>query len=541
MGSILKSTTAVALGYAVAAAGTGLWMDAGLRASVQRHTEQALRLAGSEVAARLAGGGEVAVQARRAAAAGAGDALEVSDVAVVSAANEMRFRNGRGTLPAFHIAAVPATPGLYRVSVPLPGAVYPPRDVRITFTDGPLQDWLHGLRRRLALGLLAGGAFTVGLLQVRRPRERRAPDTSAIAERAVQGLERVLRAEHAGWVLIDADARVQAMGETAVELLGGAESDVHWRRLVPHVRRAIGGSRAAGRAILDADVTHRALPARLHMELHALDATRQNWLVVIGERASHEALEADLSAATRQRALAQLHAGTAHDLRAPLNAMVVNLELLRQSVAQPEGDGEQAARRRSYVTVLAEQLNRLSARVQALLHSLEPVGETSEPIDLAALLAELQSSIASQARVQQVALDWDLPPVGPQLMGSAVALRQALLNVLVNALQAMPQGGHLGVRLARLPQHAEVEVLDTGPGIEPRLRERIFERYYSTRADGTGSGLYVARRVIERHGGSIEARAVPAGACFSVRLPCALESGAAELEAAVAPASGADD
>jgi signal transduction histidine kinase len=98
-------------------------------------------------------------------------------------------------------------------------------------------------------------------------------------------------------------------------------------------------------------------------------------------------------------------------------------------------------------------------------------------------------------------------------------LRQALINLFLNALQAMPRGGVLEVRAAAQGGTAEVIIDDTGPGIPEEIRGRIFQPFFTTKATGTGLGLAVVKRIVEGHGGSIEARAAPSGAEFCVRLP----------------------
>jgi signal transduction histidine kinase len=116
-----------------------------------------------------------------------------------------------------------------------------------------------------------------------------------------------------------------------------------------------------------------------------------------------------------------------------------------------------------------------------------------------------------------VSIDADLPDVcvDPELM------RQAFVNLGVNAVQAMqPAGGYLDVRARRRDGGVEIEFEDTGPGVDPDIRERIFEPFFTTKPNGTGLGLAIVRQAAEAHGGAVEVRsAIGRGALFTVRLP----------------------
>jgi signal transduction histidine kinase len=140
------------------------------------------------------------------------------------------------------------------------------------------------------------------------------------------------------------------------------------------------------------------------------------------------------------------------------------------------------------------------------------------------LVAETFKLLEAKAHAQGVSLDLDLEQGLPLVPASPAALRQVLLNLATNALQAMPNGGQLHCRTRQQKQERAVEitVTDTGPGISPKDREHLFEPFFTTRPEGTGLGLALCREIVLQHGGVIElvAQSGP-GATFRVVLPTA--------------------
>jgi two-component system, sporulation sensor kinase D len=187
----------------------------------------------------------------------------------------------------------------------------------------------------------------------------------------------------------------------------------------------------------------------------------------------------------------------AHELRAPLAAMMVNLDLLQDGLADD--------RQERYVGVVREELVRLNRSLAAMLSQTIPPSEARQRFDLKALVQELGALLAPQARRQQVEVLLDLPAEEAPLVGARDRLKQALLNVAVNALEAMPKGGQMRMELAMEGARARVAISDTGRGIPAELLERIYESDFTTKGNGSGIGLYVARTLVHFHGGTIQA------------------------------------
>jgi signal transduction histidine kinase len=249
-------------------------------------------------------------------------------------------------------------------------------------------------------------------------------------------------------------------------------------------------------------------------------------------------------------ALGRLSAGVAHEVKNPLNAMMIHLELLRQQVApaaaRPSiGSGRAAAAlavdpvERSealqHVDVIANEIRRLDAVVQGFLKFTRPEDLTLQPLALQALLDEIVPIVrpeAERARVQLIVECDDVPDVN----GDPAMLRQAFLNLALNACQAMPNGGTLRIhceavrpsapskrhadRRARSGRRVSVAFSDTGVGIEPEHLQRIFDLYFTTKENGSGIGLSMVYRTVQMHDGEIEVQSTPgAGTTFRLLLP----------------------
>lgn len=225
--------------------------------------------------------------------------------------------------------------------------------------------------------------------------------------------------------------------------------------------------------------------------------------------------------ASHMRALSGLFHGLVHDLKSPINSLVVNLELLKASISESPDVGRQ----KRYVRILDEELVRLNRSVERLLPAAGPPQEQRGRFDLRELVEQTSELLSTTARHQSVKYRLQLPDEGRAVSveGYRDHVKQALLALAVNALEAMPGGGRLEVRLDAGAGEAVLTVSDTGEGIPEEVAERIYEPYVSTK-DGhhEGIGLYVARSVVESTNGSIHHEALPdGGSRFTLTLPLA--------------------
>jgi signal transduction histidine kinase len=247
------------------------------------------------------------------------------------------------------------------------------------------------------------------------------------------------------------------------------------------------------------------------------------WLEVLGsllagsvERRTRAVAENDqkLLRAEQMMALGQVAAGVAHELRNPLTS-------IKGLVQVNERDLEDRGMPVEDLAVIEHEIRRMERTLQTFLDFARPPKPDRRRADIAEIINRVLSLAGGRARKQQVALHL-LHPDAPVLAEvDEDQIQQLLLNLVLNALDAMPQGGHVEIEL-RQPQDGLLEILirDTGPGIAPQILPKVFETFVSSKETGVGLGLPLSRRIAEDHGGSLAAYNLPlAGACFVLRLP----------------------
>ncbi len=307
---------------------------------------------------------------------------------------------------------------------------------------------------------------------------------------------------------------------------GGLEKS--WERMTPLLREEGVAAGAGLPPRVDLTTEPAGEGRRLRLELFAIQEDgAEGYLGLVRDRGAVEALETDLRLATRLRGFAAVYLGMAHDVRSSLAAVGVHVDQLGELLADEGSDGPGRTRsqlRRSHLATLQQELRRLDASLYTLLTEAAPPSEVEERFDLRVLLLEVEQVLAAQAKRQRVALSTDVPDAPVLLDAARDHLKQALLNVALNGLEAMPDGGRLAVGLEAHGDRARVQIRDSGPGIPPERVGRIFEMHYTTKATGTGVGLYVARSSVEAAGGAIRVESAPgSGTRFEIELPVAAE------------------
>ena len=329
-----------------------------------------------------------------------------------------------------------------------------------------------------------------------------------------------------GVVVLRSDLEAGYVSERALELLGCPDRAAFSgpaTRLRDGVRNALLG--AVAREDGSRKTTLDVAPGgrRLSAEIHPLTAEEGGGhLVLLSDPQAIEALEADARLASQLEGLGRVYRAMAHELKAPLSAMMINLDLLRESLTIGEAaERERQQRQRRYVDVLRDELNRLNRSLYGILTQTVPETKALE-FDLGASLQDLATLLHGQARKQGVTLETRLGTDPLTVRGYPDRLRQAFLNFAVNALEAMPKGGRLSIDSAREGDHAQVVMHDTGGGISPPVREKIFDMDFSTKKGGSGVGLYVARALVELHGGEVRVESqMGQGTSVHVTLPIA--------------------
>jgi signal transduction histidine kinase len=240
----------------------------------------------------------------------------------------------------------------------------------------------------------------------------------------------------------------------------------------------------------------------------------------------HARAEAALRRRDRLAAMGELASTVAHEVRNPLNAVGMTAQRLKREFLGrvPEG-GPERAELEELLSVMSSETQRIDRIVQQFLEYARPPRLVPEPVDLCALVREVAERASSLAEARGVRLEVDAPGSDTALV-DPTQLRQALDNLIRNALDATPEGGRVSLAARRESAGHAIEVRDTGRGIEPAELPRIFDLYYTTKPDGTGVGLAVTQQIVTAHGGTIEVDSRPgAGTAMTLRLPLGEDEG----------------
>jgi signal transduction histidine kinase len=218
--------------------------------------------------------------------------------------------------------------------------------------------------------------------------------------------------------------------------------------------------------------------------------------------------------------LAELAGGFIHEIKNHLSTLGLNLQLLAEDFGEPETPRERRALDR--VRRLRGECDRLVDVSNAFLRFARLSDLDLRPTCLRGVVEEMIDFFGPTARAANVEITTYLPADLPAVPLDAELFKQALLNLMLNAGQAMPHGGDLIVQACAEDGGVRLDLIDTGTGMTPEQRVNIFRPFYTTKADGTGLGLPTAKRIVEAHGGTIDVQSEPGrGTKLTIRLPAA--------------------
>lgn len=250
-------------------------------------------------------------------------------------------------------------------------------------------------------------------------------------------------------------------------------------------------------------------------------------IVLLSDVTRLKEVEAEVRHNERLVALGTLAAGVAHEIRNPLSAVDIHLQLLAETI---ESGRRTEGKMPRYLKVVQGELQRLNAIVEDFIHLGKPRPLAKAPLILETIVDDVLTLIEPECERLHVRVareGWRKDPA--PLTADAAQVRRALLNVMMNALQAMPNGGTLQVTIREGTDRIAVEVRDTGDGVAPADAPRIFDPFFTTRKGGTGLGLSIASKILVDHGGSLRLVPGATGACFALEFPNHVESAAAPV------------
>jgi len=220
-------------------------------------------------------------------------------------------------------------------------------------------------------------------------------------------------------------------------------------------------------------------------------------------------------------AVGRISAQVAHEVRNPLSSIGLNAELLEESISSARFDTpDQAREARDVLQAMSREIDRLTEITEQYLRMARLPSPQLQPEDVNELLGNVLDFSREEMERSGVTLERTLDASAPRALLDEGQLRQVFLNLLRNSREAMPEGGQLRVRSRVENGAVEVVFQDTGRGMTPDVKERIFEPFFSTKEGGTGLGLAVSQQIVQAHGGSIRCESAPGqGTTFVVRLP----------------------
>jgi len=386
-----------------------------------------------------------------------------------------------------------------------PGTGGPPLDLRSEADVSRIAEFFASISRRLA--------------EDRQLRE------------AGQGfLETMLSGLGDAVLVVNRERRILSLNAPACHLLGRARAELQGRQLeevLPNGHPLLGmadealargeavGPRSMRLVLNEAENDPREV---LHtVSAHLLSDSQATSGVMLTARNMEKLsrLGSHLSYSQKLSALGRLTSGVAHEIKNPLNAMVIHVALLRQRLAASAPDAA------PYLDVLDKEIRRLDRVIQGFLKFTRPEDLRLEPVPIAEVLEAVVRLLEAEARQGGVTVERELERGLPPLFGDRELLQQAFINLMLNACQAMPQGGRLRITARRSRDgRAEIDFEDTGVGIPPQELPKIFDLYYTTRSEGSGLGLSLVYRIVQLHDGEIQVASTPGkGTRFTITLP----------------------
>jgi signal transduction histidine kinase len=251
--------------------------------------------------------------------------------------------------------------------------------------------------------------------------------------------------------------------------------------------------------------------------LEAQSGARTALLVRLRDPEAQRQIGRQLQTADRLAAISRISGGVAHEVKNPLNAILLHVEVARTRLKQGEADVS------PQMEVISREILRLDRVVKTFLDFTRPVELNYKVLPLRDVIREIEELTRPQAEAAKIRMVVVPDPENVDVRVDRDMFKQALLNVVVNAIQSMKDGGELRLECSSAGDTAEIHVCDTGPGIPPALRDKIFRLYFTTKQGGSGIGLAMTFRIVQLHDGTIDFSSEPGkGTTFVIRLPIAV-------------------
>jgi len=395
---------------------------------------------------------------------------------------------------------------------------------------GPLKAISRNLDSASAGDLLpaeSGSDDEVGLVSLKIAHlGRQIRDTNQIFSALKDNVEQVMTKLQDGLMLFTRDSRVVLVSASAEKFLGRPR-----REILGHTAEEIfSDGTVLGAVVLPAFQQQRPLVLyefdaadgrRLQVSLDFIQekGTPIGALLTMRDAESARRIEHEIELSRRLSASGRLTRGVAHEVKNPINAIVLHLQLLQNKLQQDDPDT------RRHMDIIGNEIQRLDRVVQILVDFTRPRDLRLEDVDMRKILESVSVLAAPDAARHGVRVAQEFPDEVLMVRVDSDLMKQAILNLVLNGVQSMTAGGTLTLKARRDDEMILAEVLDQGCGIPPEAQEKIFELYYTTKGDEGGSGIGLAQtyQIMQWHYGSVEFDSiVGAGSTFRLRLPAAV-------------------
>ena len=366
---------------------------------------------------------------------------------------------------------------------------------------------------------------------------RQMRDVKEVFSALKENLDQIMANLEDGLMLFTRDWRAVLVSASVEGFVGKPRREM----LGASVAEIFGYDTRLGRLVLGCFERHQSLSGRevetesegrVQVSLDFIEerGERIGALLTLRDTESVRRIEDEIELSRRLAAIGRLTSGVAHEVKNPINAIVVHLEVLRQKLQQVDPDT------RRHIDVIGSEIQRLDRVVQTLVDFTRPVELRLVDIDLRRIVDEVVVLAQPDAERHGVSIVRDFSSEGLPVKVDADLVKQAVLNIVLNGVQAMPQGGELTLAGSRNENEAQLEVRDQGTGIPQDLRDKIFNLYFTTKKNGSGIGLAMAYRVMQLHNGSVEYESVEGhGTTFRLRFPLSTVEMETDQEVAVRP------
>jgi signal transduction histidine kinase len=352
---------------------------------------------------------------------------------------------------------------------------------------------------------------------------RQIRDVKEVFSALKENLDQIMGTLQDGLVLFTRDTRVVLVSASAERFIGRPRGEI----LGSVVEGVFNDETKLGRIVLDAFALHQGIPQReieldngrriqIALDFIAERGERIGALLTMRDAESVRRIENEIELSRRLAAIGRLTSGVAHEVKNPINAIVVHLELLREKMRDIDPDASR------HMDIIGREIHRLDRVVQVLVDFNRPVDLRLSDFDLRKLIEDVTLLASPEAARQGVRLETKLGNHSLPVRADADLIKQALLNVILNGVQAMNDGGVLNITARQQDSAATIEVRDEGGGIPPEVRDKVFNLYFTTKKTGSGIGLAMSYRVLQLHNGAIDfITEMGRGTTFRLLLPLA--------------------